>query len=75
MYQNNLLGCMLNKLCYISVLILCNAISLYFFSDRQTLKISSNMNKVGITSGQTFISIFPETREYCLFILPHNSDQ
>ena len=76
MYHNNLLGCMLNKLCYISVLILCNAISLYFFSDRQTLKISSNMNKkVGITSGQTFISIFPETREYCLFSLPHNSDQ
>ena len=76
MYRNHLLGCMLNKLCYISVLILCNAISFYFFSDRQTLKISLNMNKkVGITSGQTFISIFPETREYCLFSLPHNSDQ
>lgn len=68
-------SCMLNKLCYISVLILCNAISFYFFSDRQTLKMSSNMNKkVCITSGQPFISIFPETREYCLFSLPHNSD-
>ena len=31
MYPNHLLDCMLNKLCYISVLILCNAISLYFF--------------------------------------------
>ena len=47
-----------------------------FFSDRQTLKMSLNMNKkVCITSGKPFISIFPETREYCLFILPHNSDQ
>ena len=76
MYPNHLLGCMLNKLCYISVLILCNAISFNFFSDRQTLKMSSNMNKkVCITSGQPFISIFPETREYCLFSLPDNSDQ